>query len=139
MEVVFWLVAGVIGSAVLVKFAHNKSPESRLNILGCALIIASFVYLGFSVLASNLIWVGIESAGVLIYGAFFVLSKSRGVNLLALGWLLHPIWDVALHLFGVGSSFAPDWYAIMCISFDITVACYIVIRARGEHFHNKIV
>ncbi|WP_341503687.1 DUF6010 family protein [Gallaecimonas sp. GXIMD4217] len=138
MEVIFWLVAGVIGSAALIRFARQKPPESRLNIFGYALIIASLIYVGFAALDSNLSWVGIESVGVLIYGVFFILSKSRGMYLLALGWLLHPVWDTVLHLFGVGSSFAPDWYATMCISFDITVACYLLaVQAHGEKLHRE--
>lgn len=132
MEVIFWLVVGVISSAVLLKFVHHKSPESRLNILGYALIIAALIYVLFAFIGSNLTWIGIESLGVLVYGVFFVLSKNRGLYLLALGWLLHPVWDVGLHLFGSGVSFAPEWYVIMCISFDITVACYLLAQARVE-------
>ncbi|ENM5727840.1 hypothetical protein V4V56_003857 [Vibrio mimicus] len=130
MEVIFWLTIGVIASAVLIKFVHHKSSESRLKILGYALIIAAFIYVLFAVLASNLVWIGIESLGVLLYGAFFVLSKSRSSYLLAVGWLLHPVWDVSLHLLGSGSIVAPEWYVIMCISFDITVACYLLAQAR---------
>lgn len=130
MEVIFWLVFGVITSSVLIKFVHHKPSESRLKILGYALIIAALIYVLFAVLASNLVWIGIESLGVLLYGASFILSKSRSSNLLAVGWLLHPVWDVGLHLSGSGSIVAPEWYVVMCISFDITVACYLLAQAR---------
>lgn len=131
MEVIFWLAVGVIASAVLLKCVHHKSSEFRLKILGYALIIAALIYVLFAILASNLAWIGIESLGVLLYGAFYILSKSRSSYLLAVGWLLHPVWDVGFHLVGSGSNVAPEWYVIMCISFDITVACYLLAQVRA--------
>ena len=130
MEVIFWLAVGVVTSTVLIKYVHHKSSEARLKILGYALIIAALIYVLFAVLASDLVWIGIESFGVLLYGAFFVASKNRSWYLLAVGWLLHPVWDVGLHLSASGSNVAPQWYVIMCISFDITVACYLLAQAR---------
>ena len=136
VEVIFWLIVGVLGSAGLVKFIHKKPPESRLNSLGYALVIASLIYLVFAVLSTNMTWIGIELIGVLLYCIFFFLSKSYGVYLLAFGWLLHPVWDITLHLFGEGASFTPRGYAIMCISFDMMVAIYLLLQARRGIFCN---
>lgn len=130
MEVALWLAVGFVASAALIKFAHHQSFKTRLNLLGSALIIASLIYVGFAALNSNFIWMGIELLGVLVYATFFYLAKRYGLLLLAFGWALHPVWDTVLHLFGAGASFAPQWYAIMCISFDITVAAYLVVQAR---------
>ncbi|WP_070971149.1 DUF6010 family protein [Vibrio sonorensis] len=131
--VIVWLVVGVIGSAVLLQYVHRKSPKTRLNILGCALIIAALIYVAFAAYAINLKWVGIELVGVFIYGCFFAVAKQKGLIYLAIGWILHPVWDFVLHLYGAGHEFAPQWYAIMCISFDVTVAVYILIQARVEN------
>ena len=49
---------------------------------------------------------------------------------LAFGWALHPAWDAGLHLHGYGASFAPEWYVLACISFDLLVAGYIAARFR---------
>lgn len=139
MEVLFWLVMGFITSAALIKFVHHQSPGSRFNILGKALVIAALIYVLFAVLGSNPTWIGIELLGVLLYGVLFLLAKRRDRYLLALGWLLHPVWDVGLHLFGSGASFAPNWYVLMCISFDVTVACYLFAQARNEAMAKQIV
>lgn len=130
MDVIFWLAVGIVSSAVLLKCVHHMPSEWRLRILGYALIIAALIYVLFAILASDLTWVGIESIGVLLYGAFYVLSRNRSSHLLAVGWLLHPVWDVGLHLFGSGTSVAPEWYVTLCISLDITVACYLLAQAR---------
>ena len=137
MGIIFWLLFGVLSSGLLLKSIHHKPLYSRISILGYTLIIAALFYVIFAFLYSNLTWIGIESLGVLIYSLFFVLSKNRGLYYLAIGWLLHPVWDVGLHLFGPGDDFAPRWYVIMCISFDITVASYLLIQARVGEKPNK--
>jgi hypothetical protein len=40
-------------------------------------------------------------------------------------WALHPVWDVLLHYVGPGRSFAPEAYAISCLSWNLVVAVYI--------------
>jgi hypothetical protein len=46
---------------------------------------------------------------------------------IAAGWAAHPLWDFPLHYLGPGHSFAPESWAIACVSFDLVVAVYIVI------------
>ena len=41
---------------------------------------------------------------------------------LAVGWALHPVWDVALHLVGGGRVFTPQAYPVACLSWDTIVA-----------------
>jgi hypothetical protein len=48
---------------------------------------------------------------------------------LALGWALHPIWDLGLHRFGPGQ-FAPEAYPVSCLSYDLIVAAVIVVVYR---------
>lgn len=35
------------------------------------------------------------------------------------------IFGLLFGLVGVGGHFAPEWYAVMCISFDLVVAVYL--------------
>ena len=47
---------------------------------------------------------------------------------------MHAAWDVGLHLLGGGTAFAPTWYPLLCLSFDLLVAGYItatVLRRIG--------
>jgi hypothetical protein len=68
-----------------------------------------------------------EVAGVAIYGTV-ALRGLRGSPLwLAAGWALHPVWDIALHYFGPGASFAPVEYTVSCLTFDLMVAAYIAV------------
>ncbi|MGR6838218.1 DUF6010 family protein [Aliivibrio wodanis] len=130
MDTIVWLILGFFGSLVLIKFSQSQSKKSQNKIFGIALIVAAIIYVIFAILYANVTWVLIEAVGVAVYGLFYLLSKKYGVYVLALGWILHPIWDINLHLLGAGAEFVPKWYAVACLSFDVTVAIYLVYQAK---------
>ncbi|WP_197739484.1 DUF6010 family protein [Pseudoalteromonas sp. A25] len=128
----FWLAFGFATSLILIRFGQSRSLQSKMALFAYALIIASLIYVGFAVLAFELAWVLIETVGVLLFGIMVMLSRTHSRYFLALGWLVHPVWDVVLHLYWPDTHFAPNWYAIMCISFDITVGGYLIVLFKRQ-------
>ncbi|RZI85335.1 MAG: hypothetical protein EOP38_05395 [Rubrivivax sp.] len=93
--------------------------------------MAALIYVGFAWQEpSSSPWLAIEFAGVVVYGTFGVLGLKGSWNWLIAGWLLHPLWDLALHHAGPGAHIAPAWYAIACLAFDVIVAADMAFR-RG--------
>jgi hypothetical protein len=125
-----YLLLGIVGTIPLLIYAHNKPTHTKHIIYGQALIIAAMVYVGFAIYAGNLFWLAIETAGVLVYATLYFASKRWGVYLLAIAWLLHPAWDVGLHLLGAGADIAPYWYAVACMSFDVVIGVYLLIWGK---------
>ncbi len=130
--IVGYLVNGVIQASMFVAVAFVLSRFTRdlvgRSLLAFVLIGAAFMYMLFAVQAGEGgFWVVGELVGVGIYGSMGLLGLRGSPWWLAAGWALHPVWDVALHYFGPGGSFAPDAYAITCLSFDLLVAAYVVI------------
>ena len=150
------LIEGAIGGAVtsaiaflLSRFARDIAGRAFLVIL---LFTATGAYFGFAVMAqAGPLWLLIELAHIIGFGVMGLLglrgSKdlhssadlrdstelrgstdlSRSAYWIAAGWALHPVWDVAVHYFGPGNSFAPWPYTIACLSFDLIVAAYVVL------------
>jgi hypothetical protein len=156
----------LFGLVVVVPYlgvAERKSTRAAHHWLGAGLVGAALVYIGFAsaflaacphdeddTAAWDELW--LEAAGLLAYGSCYPLSlvfplqgdgssKTRpNWYLLALGWLLHPLWDALLHLPGsVGAHVAPEWYVWACMSFDVVVAAYMIRRwgwqQRGRSAH----
>ena len=125
-----WLSLGAVLSIPLLALANRLKRHSMIHLLGISLIIAAIIYIGFAVVWGSTVWVAVEALGVLIYTLFYWLSTRYSALWLSLGWLLHPVWDVVLHVSGPGSHVAPEWYAIACLSFDMVVAAYILHRVK---------
>ena len=120
-----FLLLGAIASLPLLYYVHNKDEQLLHEVLGRCLLIAALIYVAFALLWGDSQWVVFEVIGVLIFGLFIRGAKRYSLYFLALGWGLHPIWDVGLHLIGPGRHIAPSWYVVVCISFDFAVAIYI--------------
>src|SRR5215212_4055275 len=127
---------GAVGGVVLAVIAFLLSRFVRdvvgRSVLAIFLIMAAGAYFGFAIMASNLsvaspFWTLVELVGVVVFGTLVLLGLRGSPWWLVAGWVLHPLWDAGLHYFGPGSSFAPEPYAIACISFDWVVAGYIAI------------
>jgi len=126
------LIEGAIGGAVLCLIAFLLSRfagdiAGRL-LLATVLFAAAGAYFGFAVVGPvPRVWLLIELLQVIVFGVFGLLGWRGSPNWLALGWALHPLWDVGLHYAGPGRGFAPLAYVFACVSFDWIVAAYIVI------------
>jgi uncharacterized protein DUF6010 len=130
--IVGYLVSGAVEALVLVVVAFLLSRFTRdivgRSLLVAVLFVAAALYIVFAVRAGEgTFWVVGELIGVGIYGTMGLLGLRGSPWWLAAGWAAHPIWDVVLHYFGPGGSFAPESYTITCVSFDLLVAAYVAI------------
>jgi hypothetical protein len=129
---IFATVAVIVPAFLLSRFTRDIIGRSLLVIF---LFIAAGAYFGFATLGRELvdtqpIWMLVEIAQVIVFGAIALLGLRGSPYWIAVGWVLHPFWDVVVHYIGPGHAFTPWTYAIACISFDWLVALYIVIAYR---------
>ncbi|EMY32788.1 PTS system N-acetylglucosamine-specific transporter subunit IIBC [Arthrobacter crystallopoietes BAB-32] len=137
-----YLLGGAINAAVLVAIAFALSRFAKdsygRSLLAIFLVIAGGAYVGFAIVAeASGLWALAELLHAIALGALGLLGLRRSPYWLALGWALHPLWDVPLHFFGGGHEFAPESWAIACVTFDWVVALYIVLayrRSGGSRF-----
>ncbi len=128
MIIILWLVFGVFLGSLLLFLSRSFQAKVEIRILSISLVVAAIVYIVFALVWGNSNWFFIELIGLMTYGLFVWLSLHHSTYWLAIGWLLHPLWDVCLHLLGPGNAIAPESYAIACISFDILIAAYVFYR-----------
>ena len=129
---IFATVAVIVPAFLLSRFTRDIFGRSVLAIF---LLIAAGAYFGFApvgrdMVGSDQIWILIELAQAIVFGVLALLGLRGSPYWLAVGWALHPFWDVLLHYLGPGHAFTPWTYAIACVSFDWIVAIYIVIAYR---------
>ncbi len=120
----FYGILGIFAAIFFLVFARQSKHEKR--VLADSLIVAALIYVVFALWQADFNWVGIEVGGVFLYGIFYWLGRTKAFFWIGVGWLLHPFWDVVLHLWGAGAEIAPTWYAIACLTFDFVVGGYIL-------------
>ncbi|PCI77455.1 MAG: hypothetical protein COB20_08075 [SAR86 cluster bacterium] len=136
--VIVWLALGAILTLPLLLIAKRINKTLWPHIFGVSLLVAALIYIGFALAWGTTEWLFVEILGVAIYGLFYMLAVRHTIVWLSAGWLLHPIWDVALHLLGPGTHIVPFWYAVACVSFDLVIASFLVIEARHiKNAHNN--
>jgi hypothetical protein len=132
------LIEGAIGGAVLALIAFLLSRFAKdivgRTLLATVLFAAAGAYLGFAFNPNTpRIWLLIELLQCIAFGTLGLYGWRGSPYWLALGWVLHPVWDFGVHHLGPGGSYAPLAYVIACISFDWVVAAYIFIAYRLFH------
>jgi len=137
IEYLLWLALGLAGGWAYLLYATYGSVRRERQVYAVGLVVAAAIYVVFAFVWGDLMWVAVEMAGISAYGLFAWLALRHAYFWVALGWGLHPVWDVALHLFGPGHGVAPEWYAVACISFDLLVAGYVLHRIA--HWQQKAV
>lgn len=128
MYMTLWLVAGLLAGAWYIWFASKSHAGRERKAYANGLLIAAAIYPLFALIWGDAAWIGIEALGIVGYGGFVWLGRRYSFYFIAVGWLLHPLWDVALHLRGPGRHVVPDWYAIACVSFDLLLSLVIARR-----------
>jgi hypothetical protein len=94
--------------------------------------VAALLYVVFAVRGGSGGGMLVEIAGVAAFGGIALLGlKRRAPAILALGWALHPVWDVALHSSGAGLLYTPHGYVPACIGFDLLLAALIALGWAG--------
>ena len=119
---------GIIGAAILVLVARRFPPGRELLIYSIGLGITAVAYLVFGLLlGAPRDHLTRELVGTVLFGAAAVLGTRGRPALLALGWTAHVLWDLFFH-YANGPGFAPTWYAMFCVGFDLPVGGYIAGR-----------
>lgn len=130
------LLIGIALGVIFVVVA-GKQKNSEQTILTVGLLVAALIYLIFGVAGgASFDWLVVETLGVGIYGTFALLGLHYSLWWLAFGWAIHPAWDAGLHFLGEAEAFVPMWYTVVCISFDLVVAVFILERANKEYWMN---
>ena len=127
---ILWWIVGLLSGAAYLRYARLGSWRRERWNYAFGLVVAAAIYLIFAVVWGDGRWLLVETAGLVVYGAFAWLGMRHSVAWLAFGWATHSLWDTMLHLWGPGAHVAPRWYAIACLAFDVLVAGYILWRLR---------
>ena len=103
--------------------------------MALALLIAAFIYVLFALVTFNKLFIIIEVVGLLFFLMFIWMAYHYSYWFIALGWLLHIVWDIGVHP-DETAPYVPQWYAWTCVGFDAIVAIYLMVLL-AHHSENS--
>jgi hypothetical protein len=131
MMVMILFLVGALLALVFARLVRIAAPRLRVELLAAGLIVAGMIYVGFAALAGDPAGLRVELVGLaLVLVVVLPAVLTRSPALLTLGWVLHPVWDGAMHTRGLGG-YAPAGYVAFCVSFDLVVAVLIATGRVG--------
>lgn len=120
------LLGAILGALFAIFARARKAAEVRVLALG--LVVAALIYVGLAVAGRGREWLGIEMAGVVLFGLLAWLGLRASPWWLAVGWVAHVGWDVGLHL-DRAQAVVGAWYPLLCVGFDLVVAGFVLSAA----------
>jgi len=132
-----WVVLGGTAGALSVWLTakeavrqRHRFPSYEVWAWGSFLMAAALIYVGFAMFnGASMDWMLIELGGLAGYGLVAWIGATRFPPLVGVGWLLHVLWDIALHP-GGHPGFVPSWYPPLCLGFDVSVGIALILRFR---------
>ncbi len=130
------IIIGAVVAGVILNYFHVQKEDVLKGFVVLALVITALIYVGFAVVglwtnSADLNWFLLEILGVGIYFLFAFLGVKKSMWFLAIGWIAHVFWDVALHS-GETATFVPKFYPPFCVGFDLVMGIYILWRFQGR-------
>ena len=91
--------------------------------------VTAGVYLGFALQDGRRLVILAETVLLLAFMLLAMAALSLNIHLLAFGFFLHGLWDLAHHPRAVQTRLVP-WYPPACLVFDWIVAAFIFFHWR---------
>lgn len=124
------MIASIIGIStgiLLIVVLTILKRIDKQTFYGLVLAGIGFLYIGFA-------WTDLASLVInSIQSLAFVLLAYYGINksmdILAIGYFLHGIWDIVYDFFDL-PDLIPPHYDLFCLTVDFTIGIYLLIFAR---------
>jgi len=129
------ILIGIISGCIVIGVIQLLKQDKKI-MYGLILSGIGFLYVGFTWSDFTSIIITSFQALVFLFISYYGVRKS--LYILAAGYFLHGIWDLAYNLLP-DLHLIPPHYDLFCLSIDFTMGFYLLIlKYRSDKFKNGI-
>jgi hypothetical protein len=123
------VMVGLAGLVPTVALLAILDERIAVELTAATVAMVYGVYAGFAIRSGHPRDLALEGGFILVGLAAVVLGLERGPYWLAVGLLLHGVWDVLHHPDHkiAGTDGVPAWYVPFCAVYDISAAIAIAV------------
>lgn len=126
---IFWGLVTALSLPCLVPFLRRYIS---MKLLAATILVAiAFIYVGFALKENSVSGIIVEVIAALAFYFMAVIGYSRKPQLIALGILLHGLWDITHHIIS-GLNANPDYWPVYCLTIDILWSIYFYYILKKE-------
>ena len=114
------------GILLIALFIILKKYDKQL-VYGLTLTGIGFLYVGYT--WSDLPSLIITSIQAIVFVALSYYGIKKSIYILAMGFFLHGIWDLAYNPFDK-PGLIPPHYDVFCLTIDFVIGIYLLVLAR---------
>ncbi len=124
---------GLVLAGLTIALLYPFPDDLAFGILAVLLGAITGIYIGVALTVADRNLILVETVLAVLFLLLAVAGWKVSPLLLALGYFLHGLWDLAHHPRYIRSP-GPAWYQPACLAFDWSIGVYIVARELGTKF-----
>jgi len=123
------IIVGLAGGALTSVVGWSSFIPDHIAYHAVWLAVIGAIYLGFAFLDGRIGIVILEFSVATVFLVLAFLGLWRAPGLIAIGLVLHGVWDLAHRPNGIKTRI-PGWYPAFCAAFDFVFAGAFFVLAR---------
>ena len=133
-------ITGLIVAVVIIILSRLLSGYFTTRLFSAAILVAiAFIYVGFSLKDNPVRLIILESGMALVFYFLAIIGYTRNSFLIALGIILHGVWDIAHHNGFPVSTDTPGYWPPFCLTVDIIDGFYFLVIFKRQSVTRPVI
>ena len=132
------IISGIATALIVIIITPLLSKHISARLIAATILCSiAFIYVGFSLKDNTAGSIVLEVSVALVLYFVAAIGYSKNNGLIALGIVLHGIWDILHHKASIVKTDIPHYYPIFCLTVDVLLGLYFFFVFKMENSRIK--
>jgi len=122
------ILSAIATAFIVITFTILLSGHFSAKLIAATILCSiAFIYVGFSLKANTISSIALEITVTLAFYLIAIVGYARNTVLIAVGILLHGVWDILHHSALLVTTDIPGYWPLYCLATDIILSVYFFL------------